>query len=277
MKTRIMSAVVGLILLAVILLLFDTIALNIIISFICIVATYEVLHATNILKNKAIAIISMLFSGLLPFSEYLKTPIHISVFCFIYAISLFIVLILDHNNIKAESIGFAFLMTLLISCSLSTTILIRYKFADDGLFYVMLGLAGAWIADAGAYFCGRFFGKHKLAPTISPNKTIEGAVGGLIVCTISFILLGLCYKSVLAANDINATISYFALIVIGVSSSVMGMLGDLTASIIKRQNSVKDFGNIMPGHGGMLDRFDSVLFVMPFVFTVLTIFPVVLR
>ncbi|HHZ01793.1 MAG TPA: phosphatidate cytidylyltransferase [Tissierellia bacterium] len=122
--------------------------------------------------------------------------------------------------------------------------------------FVWLVYIIAFGSDTFAYFSGKLFGKHKLYPKVSPNKTIEGAIGGVIGSTI----LSLIYFNYLSINK------YFYIIIFSVSASVFSMVGDLMASKIKREYGVKDFGNLLPGHGGIMDRFDSVLFVAPTVY-----------
>ena len=123
-------------------------------------------------------------------------------------------------------------------------------------FYIWYIFIVSWGADTGAYFAGVSFGKHKMMPSVSPKKTIEGAVGGVL----SAILISVIFT---LFNDKSFVIySVF----IGITGSLISIVGDLIASRIKREMDVKDFGNIMPGHGGVLDRFDSLLFVTPFVY-----------
>lgn len=126
----------------------------------------------------------------------------------------------------------------------------------NGSEYVWLVYIIAFGSDTFAYFTGKMFGRHKLYPEVSPNKTVEGAIGGIIGCTI----LSIIYFDYLRINK------YIYIIIFSVSASVFSMAGDLAASKIKRESGIKDFGNILPGHGGILDRFDSVLFVAPIVY-----------
>lgn len=114
----------------------------------------------------------------------------------------------------------------------------------------------AFGTDTFAYFTGRFFGRHKLYPQVSPNKTVEGAIGGIIGC----VIISLLYFDYLRINK------YIYIIIFSVCASIFSMVGDLVASKIKREYGIKDFGNCLPGHGGILDRFDSVLFVAPIVY-----------
>jgi phosphatidate cytidylyltransferase len=146
--------------------------------------------------------------------------------------------------------------TLYITVGFTSLVLLRQF--ENGLYLFLMPFYVAWITDSMAYFSGRLFGKHKLCPTISPKKTVEGAIGGLIfgvgVCVLTAFILEKC--SLLSPN-------YWFLTVSCLVYSCLSQLGDLFASLIKREYGVKDFGNIMPGHGGVMDRFDSILFISP--------------
>lgn len=137
------------------------------------------------------------------------------------------------------------------------TFLIRLRALDHGVVMVLLALGISWAADTGAYFAGRAFGRTKLYPRVSPKKTWEGLAGGVagsmvwVLLIESFALPGFHWLDVF---------------VMGPLASLSGVLGDLTESMLKRSHGVKDSGNILPGHGGLLDRIDSVLFVAPVVF-----------
>lgn len=135
-----------------------------------------------------------------------------------------------------------------------------------GEFFVWLIFISAWGTDTCAYFAGSFLGKNKLAPALSPNKTIEGAAGGVIGAA----LLGFVYAFVYGTYYNNAIMPYlFVIPLVTALGSVVAQFGDLSASTIKRTLKVKDFGYILPGHGGILDRFDSVLFTAPFIYMAL--------
>ena len=107
-------------------------------------------------------------------------------------------------------------------------------------------------------------GKHKLCPTISPNKTVEGFIGGIFFNVVYFVLFALIYNAICRRNNVSFAIDPFSSVIVAMVCAVLGTIGDLTASVMKRQLEIKDFGKIMPGHGGLLDRFDSVLLVLPF-------------
>ena len=143
----------------------------------------------------------------------------------------------------------------------------QYRY--DAIYFILLILCFAWGGDTAAYFAGRAFGRHKLAPIVSPHKTVEGAVGGVLgsmaagcVLTLVYSLLSKTYN-VLSIHVLAR--HYMVLLGMGAVASVLGILGDLFASAVKRQAGIKDYGTIFPGHGGILDRFDSVMFIAPFV------------
>lgn len=138
-----------------------------------------------------------------------------------------------------------------------------------GGFFVWLIFISAWGTDTFAYFTGYFLGKNKLAPVLSPKKTIEGAIGGIIGAA----LLGLVYAWVYGTYYNGDVMPYLLVVpLITALGSVVAQFGDLSASTIKRSLDVKDFGYILPGHGGILDRFDSVLFTAPFIYITLYFF-----
>lgn len=128
---------------------------------------------------------------------------------------------------------------------------------ENGLFFVFLILILVWSTDSGAYFAGRKFGKRKLSPSISPKKTIEGSLGGVILA----ILMGSVFLLIIPLFN-NWLIALLFMLTV----SLVGQLGDLVESAFKRHYAVKDSGNVLPGHGGILDRFDSLIFVMPIIY-----------
>ncbi|MCL2576405.1 MAG: phosphatidate cytidylyltransferase [Defluviitaleaceae bacterium] len=165
------------------------------------------------------------------------------------------------KNIFTVLVGFIYVF-ILLSC----VFFVRHFF---GLWYTWFIFIAAWGCDTGAYFCGKAFGKRKLVPKLSPNKTISGAVGGTItaavLCAVFAAFIIPTFMPVVACGGgitTNPNIILFALY--GAIAAILAQAGDLTASAIKRRTGIKDFGGIIPGHGGVLDRFDSILFVAPF-------------
>ena len=122
---------------------------------------------------------------------------------------------------------------------------------------MLLALFIVWATDSGAYFIGRRFGQHKLLPAVSPNKTIEGSLGGILSAVVVAFVFMLVDKSVYAPHN------FIVMLFLVVLFSIFGQFGDLVESSIKRRYGVKDSGKLIPGHGGILDRFDSMIFVFP--------------
>lgn len=136
--------------------------------------------------------------------------------------------------------------------------------SESGIYFVWLVFTCAFGSDMGGYFTGRLIGKHKLAPTISPHKTVEGSIGGVVLSAALAVALAFII------SDFPVAFSPLKFAVIGAVGGAFSQVGDLAASVIKRRAGLKDFGNILPGHGGILDRFDSVLFTAAFVYFCVT-------
>lgn len=276
MKQRVISGVVALAILAVVLFLYETIFFNIAIAFIGVMAVFELLHATGYIKSKLVLAFSLIYALIVPFFSTMDVRgipfwTTLGYFC-----ALFATLLVFHLKVQFEEIAIAFFISLVVPVALSVVVLMRDRY-EHGLFYTFLICIGAWVADTGAYFAGRAFGKHKLAPLISPKKTVEGAVGGVLVSALCLMLSCWGYQwAVSYFFHEQVTILWFHAVWIGMLCPVMGIVGDLMASVVKRQTGIKDFGKIMPGHGGVMDRFDSFLMVAPTLYLVLQFFPILL-
>lgn len=136
-----------------------------------------------------------------------------------------------------------------------------HDFAGEyGRYFYLMIFIGAWMTDTFAYFTGRLFGKHKLIPEISPKKTVEGAIGGIVFCVLTFIGYALLYNNLWMGTEDEA-LNVFVFAVVGLFTSIVSMIGDLAMSAVKRHFGIKDYSQLLPGHGGILDRFDSVLAV----------------
>ena len=163
------------------------------------------------------------------------------------------------NKFTFDDVGFMLISILYVGIGFYYFNVIR----EEGLVYIFYALFVVWVTDSGAYFIGRSMGKRKLWPDMSPNKTIEGSIGG-IICALAVAVLFAIF------SDIQ--IPVLKLMIVTVVLSIFGQIGDLAESALKRHYDVKDSGNIMPGHGGILDRFDSLLFVMPLLHLLLNVF-----
>lgn len=154
--------------------------------------------------------------------------------------------------------GMVFYISFPLFCFVSALL-----FLPHGWYYMVIGLFAPWATDTFAYFTGVALGKHKIVPHISPKKTWEGCIGGTVFCALS-VLIYSCLV-IYRVENIDLPIVYYGIIMtfLGILISVMSQLGDWFCSVIKRRTGIKDFGNIFPGHGGMLDRFDSAFFTLP--------------
>lgn len=268
MKQRVISSAVALVLLFIVLVFFNTYVFNVVVAAIIAMAIFELLHAEGCVKDWFLTAAACLYGGALPLIPQQWVLRVFPLLTLAYVAALFLVLLARHNDISALQIGFTFFISIVIPFSMATSVYMRDIYgAQEGLFYILVALSAAWISDTGGFFVGRAFGKHPLAPVISPKKTVEGSIGGILSCMVFMPLLGLIYQwGAQQFFGIVCSISYIPLILAAPLLSVCGMLGDLSASVIKRQSNIKDYGNIMPGHGGVVDRFDSVFFTAPTVF-----------
>lgn len=256
MLTRIISGAVGVAVLAAVLFFHDTMVLPAAVAVIIVIMIYELLRAVGLHTETPILIVTELCAAGIPFEclggERSELNMYADIMGGVFVV--FIIWLFRHNDIKYHQIFFALAVMILIPQSMCS--IVRIEAMENGLFLLIMGLCGAWIADTGAYFTGVALGKHKLCPQISPKKTIEGFVGGIVTT-------GLIYAIAFSIHD-GFTVSKAVLsFVLGAVCAVVGTVGDLSASMIKRQTGIKDYGRIMPGHGGLMDRFDSVLFVLP--------------
>lgn len=264
MITRVISAVVGIVIAIGILFLSATPVYNLAVSAISVIMIYELLSACKCIQYKFHSAICFVFAVVMPFLvelEGMEIKYLVASLCIFM---MFIGYIANHKNITFEKFCCMLASTLL--STLSMCCLVSLKNLDDvhGVCYIVLCLAGAWLGDSGAYFVGTFLGKHKLCPEISPKKTVEGAIGGVLTVGLVFAVYAFFYQLVQGYRGYSFEVNYLYLVLMGIICGVLGIVGDLSASLIKRQFGIKDFGNIMPGHGGIMDRFDSVLFVAPF-------------
>jgi len=246
-------------------------ALNIAIAFISALAVFEVIKALELSDRWYITVPGMTAAVLVQFCEFQQANI------FIYSAftaCIFCALLRHHREITFKEMAVVYSMVVLIPLALQTIVLVRTLSDQHGMFYALVCVFSAWIPDAGAFFAGKLFGKHKLCPLVSPHKTVEGMIGGLVTCVVLNVLATLGFERGCAQLGIAVQVDMVRLLLISLLASLISVLGDLSFSMIKRQFDIKDFGNIMPGHGGVLDRFDSVLFTLPFIYATTLCFPI---
>lgn len=292
MKTRIISGAVALLLLAAILIIRATFVFNVAFGLIGALMVYELIKAEKLEKEYPILFISAIYAFVSPLLVYL-TPvvttmpsggflfadslIHMMLTLspyiaasFVYIVSMTLVLLIKHKQITLGAFYTCALYSLLITLSMTAICAMPKLFGGISLGFLIITFMGSWIADSGAYFVGTFFGKHKLCPEISPKKTVEGLIGGAVTNAVSFAIATVILNKIISTSGAGA-LNPFIMAVVGVICCFLGLLGDLTASLIKRDCGIKDYGNIMPGHGGAMDRFDSVVYVAPFMLVIFTI------
>ncbi len=181
-----------------------------------------------------------------------------------FLILLMIVYVFAYPTYRSEHVTFAFFGLFYVAFMLSYVYQIRML--EQGQFLVWLVFLCSWGCDTSAYCVGVTMGKHKLAPVLSPKKSVEGAVGGVVGAA----LLGLLY-AVLINQYVDAGVNIILYVIICAVGAIISQVGDLAASAIKRNHDIKDYGKLIPGHGGILDRFDSVIITAPIIFYMATI------
>lgn len=264
MKQRVLTAIVLLLIFFPILILSGTPVFNIAAAICCFLGVYEMLGCVGLRKQLFLTIPSLIYAAAGPllartrFATAYGVLLSITV---VYLMYLMFIHVFKADTIHTADIGVVFLTTVYITVAFTSIIRLRDVSLIGRYIYIFIFI-GAWITDIFAYFGGRLFGKHKLCPAISPKKTIEGSVCGVLFCSAAFVLYSMWVAQQL--GDVSPNYPLIALI--GAFISAVSQFGDLTASAIKRDYGVKDYGKIFPGHGGILDRFDSILAVAPFLF-----------
>lgn len=182
-------------------------------------------------------------------------------FFIIFLMLLLFVYVFGFPKYKTDQIAIAFMGLFYVSVMLSYIYQVRMR-ADGGAILVWLIFIGAWGSDTCAYCVGVLLGKHKVAPKLSPKKSVEGCIGGIVGAA----LLGFLYATILKDKIHWIENPQVSFAIIGAISSIISQIGDLAASAIKRNHEIKDYGKLIPGHGGVLDRFDSIIFTAPIVY-----------
>lgn len=243
---------------------------NILIAAVTSLCMYEIFVAMGILDKYIITIPTFAFNIIVPFLPYNA----LMVLCvYLYTLFLFIFMIVFKNKVDFKEIALTYTLNIIITASLNLFLVLRDSNGKYGTFFIFLVLVIAWLTDTGAYFFGNLLGKHKLCPEISPKKTIEGAIFGIIFSILSAIITCLIFDTFWFEPYVNINLIQIAFIAF--VGAIISILGDLSFSLVKRNCNIKDFGNVIPGHGGMLDRLDSVILLVPFIFIVNTLFPII--
>lgn len=275
MKQRLITSFVGLVLLGVVLYFYNTVLLPIAVALVSVMAVWELLHAEHLSGHTAVILVCLAVAAGIPLRIFMQT-VHMWQVCLIFGGILMLFVLFDPKKFEVTAAGYAFLVSVAVPLGFSMLLLYREEFSTvRGLYFTLLSFATAWLNDTFAFFSGSLFGRHKLCPAISPKKTVEGAVGGVIGCVGFSLLLSWVYAAYAApAMGELLSLRWLSLGLFLPVGAAAGILGDLTASVIKRQCGIKDYGSIMPGHGGIMDRFDSWLFVAPLLYLWNLYFPI---
>ena len=256
MKTRIITALVLLCIFIPVLILSHTVVFPFFLSLVSLLAVYEYIRCLGFEKDYKISLPTLFLALALPTaSVYIpKAYLLLSLFAvatvyllYLFSCAVFMKGKMTFSSTCAIFTGVSYIVTAIVSVAL-----LRRSFGGEYLY--ILVFVGAWVTDSFAYFTGRFFGRHKLIVEISPKKTVEGSIGGIVFCVLAYILFGF-----IVGKTVGVTPNYLALSLSAIPISIIAQIGDLIFSLIKREHNVKDYGNIFPGHGGMLDRIDSII------------------
>ena len=263
MKTRIITAVLALALFLPVLYFSETVIFPIAIAILASVAIWEISNCFGNAKKVFAFFPAYIIAAFLPIAAYYFTGDYFRITTAAFFIYLFYTLafsVFAGENFKIADAMQIFAYAFYVINGFASMILLRNS-GETGQYLLLLVFFGAWFTDTGAYFIGVFFGKHKLIPKVSPKKTVEGAFGGILGCVVGYTVYGLVVKYFFEGSP-NFLYLIFGAIIIAVVSQI----GDLIASAAKRSRGIKDYGFIFPGHGGVLDRFDSAVAVAPFIY-----------
>jgi len=275
MKQRIITGVICGILFIGCLFLMDTVFFALVLSLMSAIAVLEVEKAVS-LKNIPIMVLSLALAVAIPILTHFNIKVPVAALGGIYVVLIFILMLIQFEKTKFEEAVTAIFASVAIPYSFSLFLVFRDindRFSSytkiDGIFLILFACFSAWLTDIFAYFVGSKLGKHKLCPKISPKKSVEGAVGGVIGAVLLNVALLFVFNKFFFEEETGLT--YISVIVMSVCLSVISMFGDLAASTIKRNFGIKDFGKLLPGHGGIMDRCDSLLFVLPVLYSLVYI------
>ena len=269
MKQRLLTALVGVGVAVAWMFSLYTPVYSAVLAVVAVIGEYEMLKVFEV-KNLPFRIISMAVCGgavlIADYKKYFMSQFQFPFFSVAAAVVLvsLIIMVFNFKKLKFEQVAVSLFSALAIGGALSCIILFRDRYLYegytkiDGLFLILFAFFCSWISDGFALFAGMAFGKHKLAPEISPKKTVEGAVGGVVgnvlFCTAFYFIMKKFF-------GLSGAITLPFTVITAAVLSVISIFGDLAASTIKRNHGIKDFGNLLPGHGGVMDRFDSSVFV----------------
>jgi len=266
-KTRLISAIVLIVLVLIALFLAPEWGVALLVSGVTYAVMYELTKVFNLSEKRILTAINFIFATVFMAFGYIASFKYLPMFLVLYIIVLMAIAVLDNERVSFSDVtASCFLLFYSVALLVHLTLIRKL---DNGVALLFLTLMGTYVTDSGAYFTGIFLGKHKLIEKVSPNKTVEGAIGGIFSAVVSFIVYGV------VVNHLGYDVNFLNLLILSVLCAVVAQLGDLSASVMKRSFKVKDFGHVIPGHGGIVDRVDSLMFVAPLVYYFITLLPVI--
>ena len=268
LKQRLLTAAIGIPILITVLLSNPT-WLTVAIAIVSVAGLFEFYQTVGLTENRFLCILGLTGAILICFGNLFDIG-YVLAMVYLGAVVLCVVMLFSHSTVSVSEVALIIFGLIYVPYFMSHIVFVRHM--ADGRILVWMIFVGAFATDTFAYFTGILLGRHRLAPAISPKKTVEGAIGGVIGCGGCFLLFGYIVEAYFGLN-----FDMTALCILGILCAAVSEIGDLVASLIKRQYGVKDFGNLLPGHGGILDRFDSILFVAPLVYLFLYNIDVVVR
>lgn len=267
MKTRLITAGVLIPLLFVVVLGLPEIVTAVVLGLFLSIGAYELLMVTNLVKHTRLVVYAMIMAFLVSLWSYFDMEYAWGVLGLLLFIALlFGEMMRDHVKLSFEMLAMTLCAGVLIPFLLSAVVRIHTLRLGRNL--IMMPFVMAFIPDAGAYFAGMAFGQHKLAPVISPKKTVEGMIGGVLAGMLAMVIYALILQL-----GFSMKVNYMYALIYGFVGALAATFGDLCFSVIKRQTGIKDYGSIFPGHGGILDRFDSLIIVAPLTEVLLELIP----
>lgn len=273
MKTRIITAILILVIAIPTFVLSGTVVYPIVLALVSGFSLFELLRVLGFEKKLPVAIPSYLNAIALPLIAYFAGDrlADYTIFCgavlYAYLLYLMFLSVFSKGKLKFTRMAGVFCLTAYVTVAFASLCAIRG--IDNGAFFFGIAFICSWVSDVFAFFTGVLFGKHKLIPEISPKKTVEGCIGGIIFATAAMLVYGLIIDLFFDYIEVR----YHVLALMGLVLSAISQVGDLVASSIKREEGVKDYGTLLPGHGGITDRFDSVYAIAALVLVICVLYP----
>ena len=271
MLKRTLTGVVLIAVLVVVLLFLPAPFTVILLSVMTFMATTELLKITKLVENDHLIVYARGIAFAIPWACFLGTDYQrLLIVLLVVTVLFFAEMLRTNGQLPFQQVAMALVAGLLIPFLLSA--LVRIRIMENGVFFIAAPFVMAFMPDTGAYLVGSAFGKHKLCPLISPKKTVEGLIGGILGGIVGMIVYGFVLQYFFSFQ-----VDFLAAALYGALGAGFATFGDLMFSVIKRQTGIKDYGKLLPGHGGILDRFDSVTMVAPLTELLLLMLPLAVK